>query len=174
MLDFFWVILTNTCPDSENFYLIVKYLSFPTARVHTNSRNEANNRKEGCIAIVSYKWAGWVLADNTCTDPMGLKIINSLDFFSGDYKIYSMNAYFSPTNGRTGPATHHTRITSYQHRQEIPHYVKRQTPNEYARSLTQKRLAKKILTGYFVVLTGNLNDSHGTYIYSVKVFMTAN
>jgi hypothetical protein len=103
---------------------------------------------------------------------MGLGIINSLDFYLGDYKICSMNAYFSPTNGETGPAIHHTRITSYQHLQEIPYYVKRQTPNEHACSLTQKRIAKKILAGYFVVLTGDLTDSHCTY--SFKVFMTAN
>jgi hypothetical protein len=31
---------------------------------------------EACIAIVSYKWAGWILANNTFTDPMGLGIIN--------------------------------------------------------------------------------------------------
>jgi hypothetical protein len=52
------------------------------------------------------------------------------------------------------------------------HFLKRQTPSEYARSLTQKRIAKEIIDGYFVVLTGDLNDSHGTY--SFKVIMTAN
>jgi hypothetical protein len=28
MLGFFWVTLTNTCPDSENVCLIVEYFSF--------------------------------------------------------------------------------------------------------------------------------------------------
>jgi hypothetical protein len=54
----------------------------------------------------------------------------------------------------------------------MPRYVKRQTPNEYTRSLTRKRTAKKIFDGYFVDLTGGLNDSISTY--SFEVFMTAN
>jgi hypothetical protein len=75
-----------------------------------------------------------------------------------------MNAYFPPPNGGTGPATHHTCLTNYQYRPEMPHYVKHQTLN--------KRIEKKILDGYFVVLTGDLNDNHDTY--SFKVIMIAN
>jgi hypothetical protein len=103
---------------------------------------------------------------------MRLGIINSLDFKAGDYKICSMNAYFFPTSGATGPATHHTCITNYQHRLEMPHYVKHQTPNDFARSLTQKHIGQKLLDGYFVVLSGDLNYSPDTY--SLNAFMTAN
>jgi hypothetical protein len=113
---------------------------------------------------------GSLLTTSTLT-LLGLRIINSLNVCSGDYKICSINAYFPPTNGRTDPATHHTRIASYQHCPEMPYYVKHQATNEYARSFTRKRIAKKIFDGFFVVLTGGLNDSHGTY--SFKVFMTA-
>jgi hypothetical protein len=54
----------------------------------------------------------------------------------------------------------------------MPLYVKRQTPNDFARSLTQKLIGQNLLDGYFVVLTGNLIDSPDTH--SFNVFMTAN
>jgi hypothetical protein len=76
------------------------------------------------------------LADHTYTDSMELGIINPLDFKAGDYKMYNMNAYFFPTFGDTGPATHHTRITNYLHQPEMSHYVKHETPNNFAHSLT--------------------------------------
>jgi predicted ABC-class ATPase len=47
-----------------------------------------------------------------------------------------------------------------------------QTPNDFERSLTQKRIAKKLLDGYFVLLTGDLNDSSDTH--SFNVCMTEN
>jgi hypothetical protein len=103
---------------------------------------------------------------------MGLGIINSLDFKAGNYKVYSMNAYFPPASGGTSPAAHHTRITNYQHRLEMPHYAKRQKPNDFARSPTQKHIRQKLLDGYFAVLSGDLNDSPDTY--SFNMFMTAN
>jgi hypothetical protein len=125
-----------------------------------------------CIVIVNYKWARWVFANHSYTDPMKLGIVNSLDFCSGDYKKRSMNVYFSLTSGVTGPVTHHTRITNHQYRPEMPHYVKRQTPNEYVHSLTQKCIGQKLLVNYFAVLTRDLNESHDTH--SFQVFMTTN
>jgi hypothetical protein len=89
-----------------------RLFQFPTTPVHTNSQSEANNPVGGWIEIVNHKMAGWVLDDHTNTDPMGLGIINSLDFKADDYKICSINAYFTSTAG-TDPATHHTSITSY-------------------------------------------------------------
>jgi hypothetical protein len=135
MLNVLGVTSTNTCPDSKNVCLIVEYSSFLQHEYTPTPGMKQNNEMGGCIAIVRYKWARWVLADHTYTDPMGLGIINSLDFKAGDYKICSINAYFIPANGGTGLATHHT-----HHRLKMPHYVKRPTPNEYARSLMQKLL----------------------------------
>jgi hypothetical protein len=85
---------------------------------------------------------------------------------------YAAETRTFPTSGGTGPATHHTRITNYQHQPEMPHYVKHQTPNDFARSLTQKHIKQKLLDGYFVIITEDLNDSPDSY--SFKVFMTTN
>jgi hypothetical protein len=54
----------------------------------------------------------------------------------------------------------------------MPHYVKHQTSNDFAHNLTQKHIGQKLLDGYFVILTGDVNDSPDTH--SFKVFMTAN
>jgi hypothetical protein len=103
---------------------------------------------------------------------VGLEIINSLDFYTGDYKQCSMNAYFYPDEWWNWPSD--TSHTHHQLSTLLGDITLCQASNtqQYARSLTQKCIAKKILDGFFVVLTGDLNDSHG--IYSFKVFMTAN
>jgi hypothetical protein len=164
-LDAYLPALLALLPDSRVF-------QFPTTRVHTNSRTESNNRMGGTLAIVSSSWAGFVVTSRTYTDPMGLGIVNALDFCARDYKICSVNAYFPPLKGGTGPATLHASITRHQHRSEMPSYVKRQNPNEFVRSLTQRLVAKKKLDGYTVVLTGDLNDKHASL--SFQAFAQAN
>jgi hypothetical protein len=54
----------------------------------------------------------------------------------------------------------------------MPHYVMHKTPNDFARSLTQKFIETKLLNDYFVVLPGDSNDSPDAH--SFNVFMTAN
>ena len=49
------------------------------------------NRMGGGVAIVNYKWKGFV--HSSFTDPMGLGILNSLDIKVGEYKFCCMNGY---------------------------------------------------------------------------------
>jgi len=179
-VDCMWLQDTRHLPGDLEQYLPAlrkalpnsRIFQFATHRVKTGSRTEMNNRMGGAIAIISYRWAGWTLAENTYTDPMGLGIVNSLDFRVGEYKICSVNAYFPPTQGGTGPATIHSSCSRHQHRPNMPCHVKRQTPNEYCRSLAQARISSRRLEGYTVVLTGDLNDAPTTH--SFKVFKEAN
>jgi hypothetical protein len=141
-----------------------RIFQFPTTRVRTNSQNEANNRMGSCIVIVSYKWAGWVLADHTYTDSIGL-LLGRLQDMQHE-RILSHNEWWNwPSNT---PHTHQQLPTS-------PGDTTLCQAQNTQRVCTQphaEAYCKKILADYFVVLTGDLNDSHGIYSLNVTLVVS--
>jgi len=110
-LDQYLPLLRELLPDCRVF-------QFPTYRIATKSRTEMMNRMGGGVAIVNYKWKGFV--HSSFTDPMGLGILNSLDIKVGDYKFSCMNGYFPPSCSGTGIATLHDRLTRHQQSASSP------------------------------------------------------
>ena len=149
-----------------------RVIEFPTTRVATRSRTERNNRMGGGIAIVRRSWSGFIVSSSTYTDPMGLGLVNAINFSARDYKLCAINAYFPPLRGGTGPATLHSSITRYQQSTQRPAHVRRQTPNEFVRSLTQQLINQRRAKGFTVILAGDLNDPPTTISY--QTFLAAN
>ena len=56
---------------------------------------KSKNRMEGTMAIVTYRWRGFVT--KTYTDAIGMGIMNALDVRAGDLNVRSaVHTYSSP------------------------------------------------------------------------------
>ena len=122
-------LLKDALPDC-------RILQFPTTHVKTGSHYQQNNQMGGAIAIVNFKWKSFIVEGSLYTDPMGLGIINSIDFHLDDYWVRSVNIYFLCTTLTTGYATMHSRIKRYQQRPSSPSWLKRLTTKEFLELLT--------------------------------------
>ena len=134
-----------------------RVIQFPTTRVQTGSRCEQNNQMGGAIAIVNYKWKSFVVEGSQYTDPMGLGLINSIDFRLDDYKFRSVNVYFMCSSVNTGYATLHSRTQRYQHQANIAPALKRLTTQQFLENLTQSRISPARLAGWLVMVQGDFN-----------------
>jgi len=166
-LDQYLPAVRQMMPDCQIF-------QFPTYRVATSSRTEMMNRMGGGIAIVNYKWKGYVTLASP--DPMGLGLLNTLDIKTGCYEISCINAYFPPHASGTGRATLHARISRHQHRSHAPAWVKKQSPYQYMLGLAQQIMNKRREKGHLVMLCGDLNASfkHGQKPTSFEDWISAN
>ena len=103
-VDIMWLSDAHFLKDEMDRYIpmIIKRLpdariiQFPTSRVHTHARCDTHNRMGATLAIVTYKWKGFLT--HTYTDPMGIGIINALYFKVEGLYFCSINAYLLHSN----------------------------------------------------------------------------
>jgi hypothetical protein len=124
MLDVYLPLLQYALPHCRIF-------QFPTSYVHTGSRCQSFNRMGGAIAIVKHEWHGYVT--KSIPDPTGSGLINAIDINIGSYSLRTINAYLVPSSSNTshGPATIHSRLTSYIQGPTSPQWAKRLSPIQY-------------------------------------------
>jgi len=104
MMDAYLPLLQAGLPNSRIF-------QFPTKYIHTGSRCQSFNRMGGAICIITHQWHGYVTAH--APDPTGSGLINSVDIKAGSYHLRLINGYLVPAAALHGPATIHSRLTSY-------------------------------------------------------------
>ena len=142
--------LLHRLPDS-------RIVQFPTTRVHTQAKCDTHNRMGAAMAIVSYRWKGFLT--HTYTDPMGLGIVNALYFKVEDLTFSSINAYFLPSTHGDGPATLYARISRFLDLPTTSPRLRHLPPEQVVYNLVQKRLTKARFTHQLVFLHGDFNTS---------------
>ena len=145
-------LLRDALPDC-------RILQFPTTHVQTGSRCQQNNQIGGAIAIVNYKWKSFIVEGSLYTDPMGIGIINSVDFRLDDYRVRAVNVYFTcnTTSPPTGAATMHSRTKRHQQQSAIEPWQKRLSTQQFLELLTSERITQARLEGWLVVVQGDFN-----------------
>jgi len=133
-----------------------KIIAFPTTRVNTQARCDSHNRMGGAVAIVTYKWKGYIT--QTYTDPMNLGVINVLYFKVDGLTLCCINAYFLPTTHGEGPATLHARIRRFLDLRTTSPRLRHLSPEQTVFTLVQKLISKARLASYPVFLHGDFNQ----------------
>ena len=131
-------------------------IQFPTTVVKTNSPNKSNERMGGAIAIVSYRWKGFIT--KTKTDPTKAGILNYIDFKRGPYSFRIINAYLPPSTNGDGPATITARVNRHQHTTKaLATWQRQQSPYDYLLDLLQTWITEARLTDSTVLVCGDMN-----------------
>ena len=132
-----------------------RVIQFPTVRVHTSARCDTHNRMGAALAIITYKWKGFLTS--TYTDPIGLGIVNALHFKVDGLSFSSINTYCLPTTHGDGPATLYARIKRFTELGTTSPRLRHLPPDRVVYTLVQKLVTKAKLENRLAFIIGDFN-----------------